>query len=188
MQLRERLAGIEAEIQAADERLVLLAQLRGSTETRSDGRRPTASESHLLTGPAIRLAAVALIRDRPEGEQALHYREWLALLEQAGYEVGGRKPSATFLSQITRSPVVRRTTRPGHYEIDREAPARLRRRLAAMREQLGSGSPEPVELVDLDQVRRRRDVLVRDIQKTERELAEATAALTSPLGELARSA
>ena len=186
--LRERLAGIEAEIQAADERLMLLAQLRGSAEDRTDARRAIASQRQLLTGPAIRMAAVAVVRDLPEAEQALHYRQWLSLVEQAGYEVGGQKPSATFLSQISRSPVIRRTTRAGHYEIDRHAPARLRRRLAAMREQLSNGNVEHTELVDLDEVRRRRDALLRDVQRTERELAEATAALTLPLMELAQSA
>jgi hypothetical protein len=187
-QLRERLARIEADIQAADERLVLLAQLRGTADDDSEARHAAANGGLLLTGPAIRMAAVALIRDRPEGEQALHYRQWVAMLEQAGYEIGGRKPAATFLSQITRSPVIRRTTRPGYYEIDRSAPARLRRSLASMREQLASGNIEHEELIDLDQVRRRRSGLVREIQRTERELAEATAVLTLPLAELARSA
>ena len=185
--LRERLAGLEAEIQVADERLVLLAQLRGDADEQPERGSPR-SESQLLTGPAIRMAAVALIRDLPEGEQALHYRQWLSMVEGAGYEIGGRKPSATFLSQITRSPVVRRTTRPGHYEIDRQAPARLRRRLAALREELANGRSEPVEPIDLGQVRQRRSGLMREIQKSERELAEATAALTLPVGELARSA
>jgi hypothetical protein len=188
LKLRERLAGIEAEIQAADERLVLLAQLRGSADDGTSRPRLPASEHRQLTGPAIRMAAVALIRDLPQGEQALHYRHWLKLVEEAGYEVGGQKPSATFLSQINRSPVIRRTTRAGHYEIDRGAPARLRRHLSTLREQVANGSIEHVDLVDLDQVRQRRGDLVREIQKAERDLAEATATLTLPLGKLARSA
>lgn len=186
-QLRERLAGLEAEIQAADERLVLLAQVRGGTDGQLE-RDPARGETQLLTGPAIRMAAVALIRDLPEGEQALHYRQWLHMVERAGYEIGGQKPSATFLSQITRSPVIRRTTRPGHYEIDRHAPSRLRRRVMTLREELANGNVDHVDLVDLDQVRRRRGGLVREIQKAERELSEATAALTLPVGELAKSA
>jgi hypothetical protein len=186
-QLRERLAGLEAEIQAADERLVLLAQLRGDTEEQRQ-RGSVPGETQLLRGPAIRMAAVALIRDLPEGEQAVHYRQWLHMVERAGYEIGGQKPSATFLSQISRSPVIRRTTRPGHYEIDRHAPSRLRRRVATLREEFANGNGDRVDLIDLDQVRRRRDGLLREIQKAERELAEATAALTLPVAELARSA
>src|SRR5205085_9166394 len=126
----ESLAATEAELQTVDERLVLLARLRGEDAVRTPD---LAADRALLTGPAIRLTAVALLRDHPEGQGPIYYRRWLELIEQAGFEIGGRRPAATLLSQLTRSPVVRRASRPGHYAIDREAPARLRRRVEALR-------------------------------------------------------
>jgi IS30 family transposase len=187
-ELRARLAQIEAEIQASDERLVLLSQLRGDDNDCHESRRSPVNESQRLTGPAIRMTAVALVRDLPQGEQALHYRRWLEMVESAGYEVGGQKPAATFLSQISRSPVVRRTTRAGHYEIDREAPARLRRRLARLREELSGGALDRGEPIDLHGVRERRTTMLREIEKRERELEEAIAALTLPVARLAQTA
>ncbi len=134
------------------------------------------------------MAAVALVRDLPQGEQALHYRQWLVLVEQAGYEIGGQKPAATFLSQLSRSPVIRRTTRPGYYEIDRDAPARLRRRLSTMREELTGAHLDDGAPVDLQDVRQRRAQLVREIERTQRALAEATDALTLSVASLAQTA
>jgi hypothetical protein len=183
--LRNSLAAIETEMQAADERLVLLAQVRGSEDEPRQHREASTDGRTLLTGPAIRMTAVAVVRDRPEVDEALYYRRWLELVEEAGYEVGGQKPAATFLSQIRRSPVIRPTTRPGHYELDRQAPSRLRRRLAAKREELANGNAEQAELVDLQGVRERRGALIREIEKTERDLAEAMAALTLSAGRLA---
>ena len=61
-----------------------------------------------LRGPAIREAAVrALVAD---GREALHYREWFELLD---HEVAGKDPLAVFLTQLSRSPAVRKGARPG---------------------------------------------------------------------------
>lgn len=182
--LLDRLAAAEAEIQVVDERLVLLARLRGEE---ADRPAETAVERPLLTGPAIRMAAVALLRDHPEGQGPIYYRRWLELIEQAGFEVGGRRPAATLLSQLTRSPVVRRTSRSGHYEIDREAPARLRRRVELLRTRMGGAPNDDGSPVDLEAVRRSRESLTREIEKAERELAEATAALTLPASRVSNT-
>ena len=185
-QLRERLAALDLEAQAIDERLVLISSLHGGGLP--DEAIPDDGCPQLLAGPAIRMAAVALLRDRPEGHGPLHYKAWLEIVEKAGYEVAGRKPAATFLSQITRSPVVQRTSRSGYYEIDREAPARLRRKLAALHAELRNGGPPEDVPIDLGEVRRRRGELAREVAALERDLAEAIAALTAPVDEVAASA
>jgi hypothetical protein len=184
--LRERLGALEVEMQEIDERIVLLAELRGDADAALPAQ-DRGGEGTLLAGPAIRAAAVALLRDHAEGQGPIHYRRWLEIVERAGYEVGGRNPAATFLSQISRSPVVVRTTRPGHYQIDREAPARLRRRLAALRGELGAGALRDAGPVDLDEVRRMRAEASREVQQTERALAEATDAMTLPAAQLVRT-
>jgi hypothetical protein len=187
--LRALLNQAEAEIQAVDERLVLLDRLEGEPGTVTDRSLPSdEADRRLLAGPAIRATAVGVLRTRPEGDSPIHYRRWLQLVEQAGYEVCGQKPAATFLSQITRSPVVRRTTRSGYYELDRHAPAVIRRRIAGLRTQLGTVSAPQDEPIDLEEVRQRRSELLREIERAERRLDEATAALTLPVAQLARIA
>jgi chromosome segregation ATPase len=187
--LRAALASAEAEIQTLDERLVLLERLQGEDASASSRRRDELPDTpQVLTGPAIRATAVGVLRASPEGEGPIHYRRWLELVEEAGYEVTGKKPAATFLSQITRSPVVRRTTRAGFYELDRQATAALRRRVAALRAALNSGSSRETDPIDLDAVRRHRAELTREIERTERRLQEATDAFTLPIAQLAHTA
>lgn len=41
----------------------------------------------------------------PKGEP-IHYKQWYALLREAGYAVGGKDPMATFLASVSRSPAV----------------------------------------------------------------------------------
>jgi hypothetical protein len=48
------------------------------------------------------IAVVVLAREIQPG-QAVHYREWYALLCAAGYRVRGKDPLASFLSQINRA-------------------------------------------------------------------------------------
>jgi hypothetical protein len=86
------------------------------------GMSPQLRLEHLdrhLRGRRLREVALqVLAREHPEGEP-LHYREWYALLRQAGYSVGGRDPLATFLAQVSRAQGVRRVgTRTGLYVLD----------------------------------------------------------------------
>ena len=115
-----------AEIDALTARLDDLATpRRGARQpaTRRGARPPAArrprrqDDPRVLRGPAIRTTAVALLV--ASGRDALHYREWFDLLTQAGHEVAGKDPLAVFLTQITRSPAVRKGARPGEYVLDR---------------------------------------------------------------------
>ena len=76
------------------------------------------------------------------------------------------------LTQVTRSPVVRKSSEPGVYEVDRQAPLRIRQRLerlqAKLREVTLSQAP-----VDLATVRARRHELDLAISQQERALEEA---------------
>ena len=65
--------------------------------------------------------AVTISLPDPRHPQALHYREWFALLEQNGYAVAGKDPLAVFLTQLSRSPVVQRGTQSGVYELNAAA-------------------------------------------------------------------
>jgi hypothetical protein len=126
-----------------------------------------------LRGPAIRETAVRLLLERGVSIERIHYREWFELVRDAGFEVIGKDPHAVFLTQITRSPVVRKTTEGGIYALDLDAPIRLRleitRLQADLREVMG-GAPAPQKL---GAVRERREALMSAIGQVERALEEA---------------
>jgi hypothetical protein len=59
-----------------------------------------------LRGQKLREIAVEFLRDSKGVGAEVHYKEWYALLLDAGLRVGGRDPLATFLTQIARAPGV----------------------------------------------------------------------------------
>lgn len=60
-----------------------------------------------LRGQRLQEIAVRVLSERhPEGEP-IHYKQWYALLREAGYAIGGKDPLATFLASVGRSPHVR---------------------------------------------------------------------------------
>ena len=133
--------------------------------------------SKRLRGPSIRRVATKLLAEDAK-QPAVHYRDWYEQLRAAGYEVEGKDPLAVFLTQLSRSPVVRRSTQAGVYEIDHDALARLRaervRLEREMRELLSS------EGSDLTTIRAKREELTREVGQVERALEEAAEVLASP--------
>jgi hypothetical protein len=128
-------------------------------------------EAQLIRGPTIREAAVRVLLGQPEYIEALHYRRWYELVSDAGYAISGKNPLAVFLTQITRSPVVRKTNQAGIYELDRQAPLRLRQRLERLQAELRELLAAPSG--DLPSVRARRHDLDVAISQQERALEEA---------------
>ncbi len=212
VRLRDELARIEAGLAELGERQRLLDRLSPREQTVSAGEngghgeppRSASAASGLgasgvlgtsgndgtdgtnrtvLRGPAIREAAVLLLRDDPHGAEALHYREWFERLTAAGFAVVGKDPLAVFLTQITRSPVVRKSTQAGVYELDRGAPGRLRARLTELHEELRRLTTAPAATADLSAIRARRDELNAEIGQTEKALEEASALLEVPAPE-----
>lgn len=131
----------------------------------------------VLRGPAIREAAVQVLISQAEPIEALHYRRWYELLEHAGYRVAGKDPLAVFLTQVSRSPVVRKATEPGVYEVDRQAPLRIRQRLERLQAELREVTLAPEGPVELAAVRGRRHELDLAISQQERALEEALRSL-----------
>src|SRR3954454_15523726 len=154
-----------------------LARLGG--EAAAGGARGLASreEAGVLRGPAIRRAAVEVLRALPERPQALHYRAWFEAVRAAGFEVAGKDPLAVFLTQLSRSPVVRRGTQSGVYELDPAAPHRLRDRLDALHADLRGLTAAPTATADLTAIRARRAAITTQITQVEKALEEAEAVL-----------
>lgn len=180
--LRDELDRLERELADIDARDRLLAELTGAPSgDRVETAAPRAADpgrsgAALLRGTAIRETAVrvacGLATPRP-----LHYREWYELLVTAGYEIAGKDPLAVFLTQLSRSPVVRKTTRAGVYEVDRDAPARLRRELEQLQEELRGLARDPRPGSDVGAWRERREELVAAMRRVERALEEASRSL-----------
>jgi len=58
---------------------------------------------HELGGRRLREIAVEVLSREIKPGQAVHYREWYALLCAAGYRARGKDPLASFLAQINRT-------------------------------------------------------------------------------------
>lgn len=171
--LRASLRRIEAGIAEID---ALAARLDGLSTGEPAAPAPSpavaaptrrADGPNTLRGPAIREVAVALLVT--DGRDALHYREWFDLLAQAGYDVAGKDPLAVFLTQITRSPAVRKGARPGEYALDRQARATHESRLRHLNQQLAA---LPSQTSDLTELRARRAQLTAEITRVEKALEE----------------
>lgn len=189
-ELRAELERVEATMVQIDERFTLLDRLapvepvvsgmerEPSIPVRAgiDGRDHPSPEA-VLRGTVIRETAVRLLAERPEGDAPIHYREWFGLVEAAGFRVAGKDPLAVFLTQVKRSPVVTKALSAGVYELDRGAPARLRREIAVLQTELrrladGDGGGEPGER------RQRREAVLVELGRRERRLEEAERVLS----------
>ena len=88
--IEEQTAGDEALLLEMEEILGLAPQMRfEALDRRLGGRR-------------LREIAVEVLERQPDSGREIHYRDWYALLEAAGYQVAGRDPLATFLAAVRR--------------------------------------------------------------------------------------
>lgn len=59
-----------------------------------------------LRGRKLQEIAIELLRQKRAPGAEIHYTEWFALLTEAGLQVAGRDPLATFLTQVSKSTAV----------------------------------------------------------------------------------
>ena len=136
------------------------------------------SAARLLSGPAIREVAIRVLMRQPKYIEAIHYRRWYDLLIESGYAVAGKNPRAVFLTQLSRSPVIRKSSQAGVYEVDRQAPLRLRQRFERLQAELLELSNSPAgDGAAASNAARRRE-LTSAISRTEKALEEALRVLT----------
>jgi hypothetical protein len=79
---------------------------RGSTGV-ADKEPDLVNTVRAVRGRELRRVAGRLLW-RSQGEDEIHYREWLTLVVAAGFAVGGKDPSASFLTNIRDSRYVAR--------------------------------------------------------------------------------
>jgi septal ring factor EnvC (AmiA/AmiB activator) len=135
----------------------------------------SASGTTVLRGARIRRTALRLLVTNGRPDAPIHYRDWFALLTAQGFMPAGRDPLATFLTQIRRLPLVRRTASSGTYMVDTEFPRRAREQLARLGSELAqrheAGSNETAQ--EIATARERRARLTAQMRATERQLEEA---------------
>jgi hypothetical protein len=189
--LQRELADLETKRSELRDQLSLLARLTvGPDESPFLASRTPGRAGHLreidespatkavLAGARIREVAVLLLASSANPTRPIHYQQWYRLFRDAGYGIDARDPVATFLTQISRSPAVRRADAPGVYALDFDASRALRARLGTLETRLATlttaESPE-----ELAVARKNRANLLRDIRATERDLEEALRSLGS---------
>lgn len=79
---------------------------------------------------------------------------------------------ATFLTQLSRSPAVRKSTQSGVYELDRGALARLRHRRDELQVELRASAGASGQGADVAAVRVRRTELNTELGRVEKALEE----------------
>jgi chromosome segregation ATPase len=179
-EVANRLRHLERALAELSQRQSLLDHIaQGSPELAVPGNGSHAALSSTppqrsLQGPTIRKTGVRLLLDDPRAaREGIHYRDWYARLAAAGYAVIGKDPLAVFLTQISRSPAVRKTDLPGVYRIDFGAASQLRTRIdelkRALREMATVTTNRPD---DLRHVRERRTMLTAELAQAERALEE----------------
>jgi hypothetical protein len=71
-----------------------------------------------LGGARLRELAIKVLARRRGLNKPIHYREWFELLAEEGHKVGGKDPLASFLTQLSRSPLVAKdSSRNGVYHL-----------------------------------------------------------------------
>lgn len=190
IELQRELDQIEAKRSALRDQLSVLARFAGIEESAFPVTRTPGRASHLqpvregdpapkavLRGSRIREVAVLLLASSPSPRRPIHYQQWYELLRHAGYAIEAQDPVATFLTQVSRSPVVRRAGAPGVYALDFDAPSALRERLRKLEDELARSSVSGGSADDLAAARERRTKLLTDARAAERRLEEALRSL-----------
>jgi hypothetical protein len=101
----ERLHAVVAELERDVQETARL--LRHIDELLGDAPQLSLDALHgELRGQRLREIAVEVLRQKKGVGSVVHYRDWYALLVEAGLRVAGKDPLATFLTQIVQAPGV----------------------------------------------------------------------------------
>jgi hypothetical protein len=161
--LRARLRDLDDELTALDKRQHDLDRLVGGQPAPTAAPRP-----RLLGGATLRRHAVAHLLATGQHHD-IHYRTWYEQLAADGLLIRGANPAATFLTNITRSPLVTRGERPGTYRLDPDAPQRINTLLVKARDRLHA---TVARTDNAPQRPERLRALVKQLQRLQHEIAE----------------
>lgn len=111
--LRRLAEHVEAQA-AADEHV--LRELEGALGLRAQLQIEQLDQA--LSGRRVAEVAIAVAKRDLAPGQVIHYKEWYALLQAAGFRIAGKDPLASFLANISRCPDVEAVgNRSGRYRL-----------------------------------------------------------------------
>jgi hypothetical protein len=178
--MQAKVDALDEELETVDRQLVVLEGLAESSDAPIEIREVSSNGEHdsrRLSGARIRAVAVPLLI-RKHGFDPIHYRDWYSLFSQEGYAAAGKRPDAVFLNQVSRSPLIRSTTKAGVYVLDRTAVDRLQSQLRQQQAELAQLLGDvPGDGASLESHRKRQRKLNSEIGRIERDLREAVVAL-----------
>jgi hypothetical protein len=178
--INSELRSLEIEEREMRRRLRLVSELAGDHQPRALRAVPDddgAKEREFLRGARIRRIAGQIVARSQDPLRPRHYTEWFQELLDRGYAVAGRDPLAAFLTQLNRSPVVRRESEPGTYRLDFEVVSGLERQLLELNQTLARLHQGQQTIEGIASVREERERITRSIDQLQRTLAEAHATL-----------
>jgi hypothetical protein len=178
--LNSELRSLEIEEREMRRRLKLVSELAGDHQPRALRAVPDGGDAQsreVLGGARIRRVAGQIVARSEEPLRPRHYTEWFQELLDRGYAVAGRDPLAAFLTQLNRSPVVRRESEPGMYRLDFEVVAEIERQLLELNQRLARLHQGQQTIEGIASVRDERERITTSIDQLERTLAEAHATL-----------
>lgn len=111
--MEQVVVGIKAELERHEFQLRKIESVLGKT--------PQIELEHsdvLLRGQRIREVAIEVLAEEFDVEAEVHYTRWYELVTQRGHLIAGKDPVNTFLTEINRSPRVKRVgQRTGLYRL-----------------------------------------------------------------------
>jgi hypothetical protein len=176
-QIEQRLVGLENEREKLrDELRALGGQSALLEEVLGGGRTVGSAEQSpgvVLRGARLREEATRVLYERAGPNAPVHYAKWHDWMVEEGFVVLGKRPKSTFLTGVSRSPLVVRGDEPGTYLIDTAVLGEIERELGEKR----------AELADVDGVlaretgpapatQRHRLGLLATIRRLDKQLAE----------------
>jgi hypothetical protein len=164
--LRAELEQLKGELAWINDRTELLARLADD--------RYAAHGTTVLQGADLREQAVIVLATRNGADRLMHYKDWYDETLRAGFAILGRRPTATFLTAATRSPLVVRMDEPGFYRFDPDARGRLEQEADKLRAELQTVDAHVEHQQQLSPVmRKHRTGLLASLRRVERQLVEA---------------
>jgi uncharacterized small protein (DUF1192 family) len=119
-ELTQRVAVHRAVLDQLEVELATKQRLLQEVEELTD-RRPQLRLERLdkqLKGRRLQEVAVAILRERLEADEPVHYRRWFGWLTAAGYEVPAKDPLNAFLTCVGRAEGIERVgQRSGLYRL-----------------------------------------------------------------------
>ncbi len=184
--LKAELADLEADERKLHDRDQLLRDVTSSQDGQGKSHLDAPPLDGGLKGAELREAAASLYYREHGAGHPSHYRHWFDLLTGNGIQISGKDPVATLLTNLNRSPVVVRGPEAGTYEIDEEAPERLRSRLAELHAEFADLAQVigEKETASADLLKHRTELL-SEIRRIERLVDEADRVLATPIAEAA---